>query len=181
MRAGAEIAPVIVTRIRRRPFFACCALMAGSLLLSGRSVLAQAIGTRQWQGANAITGQPEQIIATSNTEWRALWARVGSPAPDMFEPSRTNAVGIFLGNRLDEGYAVNVISISRRQDRLVVVFEERMPPEALMAQRGADAPRPDTIAPGTFGGRGDRPTSPWAIILINRADLPIAVEQRLFR
>ena len=26
-----------------------------------------------------------------------------------------------------------------------------------------------------------QPTSPWAIILINRTDLPISVEQRLFR
>ena len=25
------------------------------------------------------------------------------------------------------------------------------------------------------------PTSPWAIILIHRADLPVSVEQRLFR
>jgi len=25
------------------------------------------------------------------------------------------------------------------------------------------------------------PTSPWAIVLINRTDLPITVEQRLFR
>jgi hypothetical protein len=25
-----------------------------------------------------------------------------------------------------------------------------------------------------------QPTSPWAIVLINRADLPISVEQRLF-
>jgi hypothetical protein len=25
------------------------------------------------------------------------------------------------------------------------------------------------------------PTSPWAIVLINRADLPVTIEQRLFR
>ena len=116
-----------------------------------------------------------------------------------------NAVGIFLGRRASEGYAVNVLSTSRRRDRIVVVFEERMPPELMMAQRAAPRPvagSPPPSAPSAFppGATGfappgasaslqpppaarpvGQPTSPWAIILINRADLPVSVEQRLFR
>jgi hypothetical protein len=116
-----------------------------------------------------------------------------------------NAVGIFLGRRASEGYSVNILSTSRRRDRIVVVFEERMPPEIMMAQRATPAPRP--IAGGGGGGFGGgpaagfappgtgaslapstvparpvgQPTSPWAIVLISRSDLPISVEQRLFR
>ena len=110
-------------------------------------------------------------------------------------------------DHLNKGYSVNVLSTSRRRDRIVVVFEERMPAEFMMAQRtpGPSSPRPIASAPGGFaGGAGagfapsgtgaglapppapaarpvGHPTSPWAIILIPRVDLSISVEQRLFR
>ena len=161
-------------------------------------------------GRDAITRQPEQVVASTIAEWRSLWSRVGSRAPDVFEPGRMNAVGIFLGRRASEGYSVNILSTSRRRDRIVVVFEERMPAEIMMAQRmpAPAAPRPVASAPaapsGFAGGAGagfapsgtrrqlapppppaarpvGQPTSPWAIVLIHRADLPISVEQRLFR
>lgn len=186
--------------------------MAG--LLIAPTAFAQTIDSRHWQGTTAVTRQPEHIVASTVAEWRSLWSRVGSPAPDMFEAGRMNAVGIFLGRRGSEGYAVNVISTARRRDRIVVVFEERMPAEMMMAQRSAPPPRPvaggplaggpGTSAPSALpqGAAGfaapgataslapppppsarpvGQPTSPWAIILINRADLPVSVEQRLFR
>jgi hypothetical protein len=174
------------------------------LLVPVGSASAQAIEGRHWAGATAIGSQPEHVVASTITEWRSLWSRVGSPAPDVFEPGRMNAVGIFLGRRAGEGYSVNVLSTSRRRDRIVVVFEERMPAEIMMAQRmpAPSAPRPVASAPNSFaGGAGagfapsgtgaslappparpvGHPTSPWAIILIPRVDLPISVEQRLFR
>ena len=182
--------------------------MTGMLMVP--AVFAQSVDARHWQGSAAATRQPEHVVATTVAEWRSLWARVGSPAPDMFEAGRMNAVGIFLGRRNGEGYAVNVLSTARRRDRIVVVFEERMPAEMMMAQRGA-GPRPVAgggivggpsalpsgaagfAAPGATASLAPPPppppaarpvgppTSPWAIILINRADLPVSVEQRLFR
>jgi hypothetical protein len=169
---------------------------------------AQAVEARHWQGATAVARQPEHVVATTIAEWRSLWGRVGMPAPDVFEPGRMNAVGIFLGRRAGEGYAVNVLSTSRRRDRIVVVFEERMPADIMLAQRVSPAPpppatRPLSGGPSSFAGAAgfappgtvatvtpppaaparpiSQPTSPWAIVLINRADLPISVEQRLFR
>jgi len=126
------------------------------------------------------------------------------PPPDGFEPGRMNAVGIFLGRRATEGYAVNILSTSRRRDRIVVVFEERMPPDIMLAQRVSPAPASRPIAgggpPSAFAGATGfappgtvstvtpqparpvgQPTSPWAIVLINRSDLPVSVEQRMFR
>ena len=176
---------------------------SAGMLLATAPTIAQTIEARQWQGATAVTRQPEHVVASTIAEWRSLWSRVGSPAPDMFEAGRMNAVGIFLGRRASEGYAVNVLSTARRRDRIVVVFEERMPMEQMMAQR--TAPRPVSSAPSLapssmpsgapgFAAPGaaaslppppvrpaSHPTSPWAIILINRADLPVSVEQRLFR
>ncbi len=164
--------------------------------------VAQTIDVRQWQGVSAGTRQPEQVVASTQAEWRSLWSRVGLAPPEGFEPGRTNAVGIFLGPRA-EGSNVNVISTSRRRDRIVVVFEERVPvgSNTLTAQR----PAPRTISgsappmggPGSAGfAAGNAPpappamasralpgptTTPWAIVLINRSDLPVSVEQRLFR
>jgi hypothetical protein len=173
------------------------------MLLSTAPTFAQAIEARQWQGATAMTRQPEHVVASTIAEWRSLWSRVGSPPPDMFEAGRMNAVGIFLGRRASEGYAVNVLSTARRRDRIVVVFEERMPMEQMMAQRAAPRPvssapsaAPSTLPSGASGFAApgaaaslppppvrpaSHPTSPWAIVLINRSDLPVSVEQRLFR
>ena len=110
-------------------------------------------------------------------------------------------VGIFLGARPGSGYFVNIISASRRHDRIMVVFEERAPEAIMMAERMPAAPRPVAGSSGFVAGSSAAfappsaaaslaappphsmgpPTSPWAIVLINRADLPITVEQRLFR
>ena len=203
------------TPLARRGFLLLAGAAAtGAVVSSPAPAVAQAVEVRHWHGTVAVTRQPEQVVATSMAEWRSLWGRVGSPPPDIFEPGRMHAVGIFLGRRAGEGYAVNVLSTSRRRDRIVVVFEERMPAEVMMAQRAPapSAPRPvhggspGGIAPGGIGPGSTgfapstggataglapppspsyrpvgQPTSPWAIILIPRADLPISVEQRLFR
>jgi hypothetical protein len=201
VRVVAETVP-LVQQLPRRRLLSYGALATGALIVPA-GAYAQTVDVRHWHGATAITRQPEQVLATTITEWRSLWGRVGSPAPDVFEPGRMNAVGIFLGRRAGEGYSVNILSTSRRRDRIVVVFEERMPAEIMMAQRTPSAPRPVASAPGGFsGGAGfapsgtgaglapppppaprpvGQPTSPWAIILIPRADLPVSVEQRMFR
>jgi hypothetical protein len=210
VRLAAKTVPFTVDYLPRRRFLSYGVVGASALLLPASNISAQTIEGRHWQGATAITRQPEQVVAGTVAEWRSLWGRVGSPAPDVFEPGRMNAVGIFLGRRNGEGYSVNVLSTSRRRDRIVVVFEERMPAEFMMAQRmpAPSSPRPVASAPaapsGFAGGAGagfapsgtganlapppppaarpvGQPTSPWAIILIPRADLPISVEQRLFR
>jgi hypothetical protein len=166
---------------------------------------AQAVESRHWQGATAITRQPEHVVATTVSEWRSLWSRTGMAPPEGFEPGRVNAVGIFLGRRAGEGFAVNILSTTRRRDRIVVVFEERMPPDIMLAQRVSPAPASRSMGGGgpAFGGAAGfaspgavatvapppvptprpvgQPTSPWAIVLINRTDLPISVEQRMFR
>jgi hypothetical protein len=167
---------------------------------------AQTIEIRQWQGTSSVMRQPEQVTASTMAEWRSLWARVGAHAPDVFEPGRMNAVGIFLGQR-GPGYGVNVLSAVRRRDRIMLVFEERGPPSFMMAQRTQPAPRLEPTSRALSSGPGygapasnfaspgmayappppagrpplGPPTSPWAIVLINRADLPVTVEQRLFR
>ncbi|MBS0550419.1 MAG: hypothetical protein JSR24_21875 [Proteobacteria bacterium] len=162
--------------------------------ISGQAA-AQAIDVQQWQGTNARTRQPEQVIANTMAEWRSLWSLVGMAPPDLFEPGRTEAVGIFLGGRASDGHSVNILSAARRRDRIIVVFEERAPSNVMTAQ---SAPTTRSVSTGSsamgFAAGGGPaaslppipyrpagpPTSPWAILLLGRADLPVTVEQRLF-
>lgn len=148
-------------------------------------------------------------MAYTMAEWRSLWLRVGATPPDLFEPGRMNAIGIFLGLRPGP-YSINVLSASRRRDRIMIVFEERGPAETMVSQRAppppmqpapralsagptfGGAPAAGFVSPGATGGLASPPppvsrppqgppTSPWAIVLIHRTDLPITVEQRLYR
>jgi hypothetical protein len=176
-------------------------MLAVALATIATGAAAQSIEMRQWQGTNAFVRQPEQVAANTLAEWRSLWSRVGIHPPDVFEPGRTNAVGIFLGLRNGPGYGVNVLSAVRRRDRIMLVFEERAPAEIMMAQTVQPTTRAVSGGP-SFGGPAASfapptaslappppasrppigpPTSPWAIVLIHRADLPVTVEQRLFR
>lgn len=185
-----------------------CLTLFVALTTVATGALAQTIEIRQWQGTNAFMRQPDQVVASTMAEWRSLWARVGAQAPDLFEPGRTNAVGIFLGQR-GPGHGVNVLSAVRRRDRIMLVFEERGPNDFMMAQRMQPQPTARALQAGPgFGGPANNfappstgfvppappppapaaarpplgpPTSPWAIVLINRTDLPVTIEQRLFR
>jgi len=178
---------------------ASLALLAAAFVAGDAA--AQSVNAQQWQGATAVTRQPEQVIAGTMAEWRSLWSRVGQPAPDVFEPGRTEAVGIFLGGRASTGYGVNILSAARRRDRIIVVFEERAPANVMTAQQSGVTARAISTSPVTggpvtgFAANGGPsaslppmipyrpagpPTSPWAILLLPRADLPITVEQRLF-
>jgi hypothetical protein len=202
----------------RRHFLSLCLVAPSALVSTSDEAAAQTVDSRHWQGATATVRLPEHVVAGTMSEWRSLWGRVGIAPPENFEPGRQNAVGIFLGRRASEGYSVNIISASRRRDRIVVVFEERMPADIMTAQRINPATRPPSNVPSLtgpgfggpgpspgFGGAGagfaapgaaatapapppgssvrppTQPTSPWAIVLINRVDLPVSVEQRLFR
>jgi len=204
VRFGTNVISHTQLGLPRRRLLTLGVVGAAAVGLTFEEASAQTVEARHWQGTVAMTRQPEHLVAATQAEWRSLWSRVGMAPPDVFEPGRMNAVGIFLGRRASEGYSVNILSTSRRRDRIVVVFEERMPAEIMMAQRASPAPRP--VAGGSAAGFGGpaagfappgtgaslapapvparpvgQPTSPWAIVLISRADLPISVEQRLFR
>ena len=204
MRFGTKLVSHTPLSMPRRRLLSLGVLGTAAWGIAFEEASAQTVEARHWQGTVAMTRQPEHLVAGTQAEWRSLWSRVGMAPPDVFEPGRMNAVGIFLGRRASEGYSVNILSTSRRRDRIVVVFEERMPAEIMMAQRASPAPRP--VAGGSAAGFGGpaagfappgtgaslapapvparpvgQPTSPWAIVLISRADLPISVEQRLFR
>jgi hypothetical protein len=199
---GSERAARVLSKLKS-PLLAAAAIVGFAA-----GAMAQTVELRQWRGSTAVVRQPEQVMAYTMAEWRSLWMRVGATPPDLFEPGRMNAIGIFLGLRPGP-YSVNVLSAGRRRDRIMVVFEERGPSETMVAQHApppsmqpapralsagpnfGGAPAASFLSPGAAAnlappppaGRPPQgpPTSPWAIVLISRTDLPITVEQRLYR
>src|SRR5712664_3733406 len=87
-----------------------CSTLIGSALLVASSigVAAQTVEVRQWQGAVAVTHQPEQMVASTLAEWRSLWSRVGLPAPDVFEAGRTSAIFFFQDAPATEIYTLSL-------------------------------------------------------------------------
>ncbi len=140
-----------IQRLPRRQMLFMGTAMAGLLVVP--PAFAQSVDARHWRGLYrrypAARARRRQHRLPNGA---ACGAASALPRPTCSRPAGMNAVGIFLGRRGSEGYAVSVLSTARRRDRIVVVFEERMPAEMMMAQRGA--------GPAARRGRGCRERRP---------------------
>src|SRR5690242_6065712 len=71
-------------------------LLAAAAIAGFRTgAMAQTVELRQWRGSAAVVRPPEQVMAYTMAEWRSLWMRVCGTPPDLFEPGRMNAIGIY--------------------------------------------------------------------------------------
>jgi hypothetical protein len=156
---------------------------------------AQSIEFHQWQGTSSFMRQPDQVVANTMAEWRSLWARVGAHAPDVFEPGRFHAVRrrdrimLVFEERGPPAYMMAQRTMPPPQPRMEPssralsagpsygVANNFAPPAA----SGFVQPGPPAVVSRPPPAPMGPPTSPWAIVLINRADLPVTIEQRLFR
>jgi hypothetical protein len=80
--------------------------------------------------------EPRQVVARTTGEWSALWKahNPGRPAPAV-DLSREMVIGLFMGSRPTAGYSVRITGIERRDDALVIKYDESAPPRgALTAQ-----------------------------------------------
>ena len=126
MQFGASAVSQTIPDLPRRRLLSFCVLGTGALWSIVGEASAQTVDTRHWQGITAMTRQPEQVVAGTTAEWRSLWSRVGMTAPDVFEPGRMKPSAFSSVAAPARATAVNILSASRRRDRIVVVFEERM-------------------------------------------------------
>jgi hypothetical protein len=118
----------------------------------------ETVGYRAWQGPQGGASARETQVATTRAEWRSLWSGLRQDPPPAFDPSRQTGVAIMLGQRPTPGYQVNVLGTEARGERVIVVIEETRPSGDLLPQQM---------------------TSPYAILLINRGEARVSVEQRV--
>jgi hypothetical protein len=73
-------------------------------------------------------GREQQAVARTEAEFQALWAKhaVGRPAPAV-DFSKHMVIGVFLGSRPSAGFQVQITSVRRDGNVLVVEWAERRP------------------------------------------------------
>jgi hypothetical protein len=120
---------------------------------------------RAWRGAEAGASMRDTQVATTSTEWQALWSGLRRDAPPAFDPSRQTGVAILLGPQPAPGAKVNVVGTEERGDRVIVVIEESRLPVA-RSHRQQAVPQPVNA-------------SPYAILLIDKSGAAVSVEQRI--
>ncbi|MBM3621360.1 MAG: protease complex subunit PrcB family protein [Alphaproteobacteria bacterium] len=121
---------------------------------------ATAYAFRKFDGVRSAPLAGGSLIATTEAQWRIMWRglRGDQPVPP-FNEARQTGVAIILGERPATGHSVSIISTGERAGRIVVLFEERHPPR----------PQPTRAAT----------TTPYTILLIDRAGADVVVEQRV--
>ncbi len=87
MRLKAKTVPLTVDNLPRRRLLSYGVFGAGALLLPVGNATSQTIEGRHWQGATAITRQPEQVVAGTITEWRSLWVASAVRHPTCSSPA----------------------------------------------------------------------------------------------
>jgi len=135
----------------------------------------ETVAYRVWNSNSAADENPAVVFASSPGEWEQMWVRTGRAAPP-FDDRRTIGVGIFLGER-DGRRHIQVVGAAQRGQRIVVTYEEVLDATPL-APRAAAAPEAQKSTAAPTPASDDR-SAPWAIIRVERVDLPISIEQRV--
>lgn len=134
----------------------------------------EAVAYRVWNSTKATDEHPAVMFASSPGEWEQMWTRTGRTAPP-FDDRRTVGIGIFLGER-DGRRHIQVVGAAQRGQRIVVTYEEVIDAPAVARTAPASGLQRTTAVAAP---PGDNRSAPWAIISVERVDLPISIEQRV--
>ena len=103
-----------------------CTVVTACMEMAAGQGHANAEAAMQWQGILSRVAEETTVVATTQAEWEALWARVTKPPPSAL-PDDTIAVGIFLGQRRTAGYGVEIVAAAPSGAGFTVVYAERKP------------------------------------------------------
>ena len=145
-----------VSRVEPRiGFLAVLVMLLGACRVAEPAGAAPGGALEQWSGhQGGVTAASHRVLRDGDA-WDAFWQGVGVPAPRPFQPAHEQAVAVFLGERRTGGYAVRIESAAPQDGRLVVTYQESAPPRGTMVTQAL--------------------TSPWALVVVPRSDLPVDV------
>ena len=110
----------------------------------------------QWSGQHSGVTEASHRVLRDRAAWNAFWPGVQQPPPRSFDPDREMAVAVFAGERRTGGFSLSVVSASPANGRFVVTYLESPPPRGAMVTQAL--------------------TSPWALAVVPRTDLPVDVQ-----
>ncbi|MGV7643070.1 protease complex subunit PrcB family protein, partial [Mycobacterium kansasii] len=77
----------------------------------------QTLNTNMMSGVS----RPEQVVARTEPEWRALWERhAPGRTPPAVDFSKNMVVAVFLGSRPSGGYQVQITGVRTQGTTLIV-------------------------------------------------------------
>lgn len=111
----------------------------------------------QWSGPQGGGEVATTRVIRTAAEWDALWRQLERERPRALDPLRECAVLIAAGAKRTAGFGVEVRSAQVRDGTLIVEYRER-------------APEPGTMVAQML-------TSPWAVAVLARPELPIVFQR----
>ena len=93
------------------------------------------------QGTESKIDGPHELVARTHGTWQLIWTEHAgdSPLPTV-DWDREMVVAVFVGPRPTNGYAVEIIDITRRAHDLVVRYREHLPTDQAALSRGGTSP-----------------------------------------
>ena len=110
----------------------------------------------QWSGQQGGGDVPKTRLLRTAEEWNAFWRQVEGDRPRPLDASRELAVVMELGRKRTGGYSVEFVGTRVEEGQLVIQFRETAPEPGMMVTQAL--------------------SSPWAIALVPRTDLPVVFE-----
>jgi hypothetical protein len=110
-----------------------------------------------WSGTDG--GEKSHAVRTlmTNDAWDSFWRNVGREKPRALNTANEMAIAIFMGERRTGGFGVTIDTVRAQSGKLLVRYQET-------------APSPDMMVTQAL-------TAPWAVAIVPRSDLPVAVEK----
>ncbi|MDO8542308.1 MAG: protease complex subunit PrcB family protein [Opitutaceae bacterium] len=106
-----------------------------------------------WAGQHGGSEVPRTKVLRQAGDWTAFWQQVERASPRAFDPSREMAVTIEIGGKRTGGYSVEIVAVRREEGKLLVDYRQHTPDPDMMVTQAL--------------------TSPWAIAVLPRSDLPL--------
>ena len=105
------------------------------------------------KGSQSYVENATTITARTAEEWAAAWKR---HAPDRPLPpvdfSREMVLGVFTGTRTSAGYSVEIVSVDKQADGVVVRYRETRPGRGAVAAQIITSPYHFVAVPKEQGG-----------------------------
>lgn len=112
----------------------------------------------EWKGVHANRETSGQIVARDLKTWQDAWKTMQGnvkPGPDTPQTdfNKNEIIAVFMGQKPSGGYAVEIVGVEKKTDKLVVKVKESSPP-------------PDAMVTMAL-------TSPYHVVEIPRTDLAV--------
>ncbi len=125
--------------------------------------------THRWQGYHCGVAKRATITAATQGQWRKLWSllaanRVPPPPAPTVDFTKHAVVGVFMGLHNTGGFAVEILSVKRDGNKLIVVIKETIPQLGQAVTQALTQPFSVVLIPREVDGLKITPETPLVVV-----------------